>query len=61
MVGLFFLLGGNPAIEPVVGMSLDGFFAATLLFAWIALRRCGGGEAASAASTGRGALTKIFR
>ncbi|GAA4122120.1 hypothetical protein ACFFTN_23220 [Aminobacter aganoensis] len=37
LVGLFFLLGGNPAIEPVVAMSSMGFYAAMLLFAVIAL------------------------
>ena len=35
--GLFFLLGGNPAIEPIVATASMVFFAATLLFAWIAL------------------------
>lgn len=37
LVGLFFLLGGNAAIEPVVAMSSMGFYAAMLLFAFIAL------------------------
>lgn len=37
VVGLFFLLGGNPGIEPVVAVSSIGFFASLLLFAWIAL------------------------
>jgi cbb3-type cytochrome oxidase subunit 1 len=38
VVGLFFLLGGNPGIEPFVAASSIGFFASLLLFAWIALR-----------------------
>jgi hypothetical protein len=37
VVGLFLLLGGNPSIEPMVGTASIVFFAATLLFAWIAL------------------------
>ncbi|MBA3449234.1 MAG: hypothetical protein H0T56_16835 [Pseudaminobacter sp.] len=37
VVGLFFMIGGNPAIEPVVAVSSIGFFASLLLFAWIAL------------------------
>ncbi|PWK63552.1 hypothetical protein [Aminobacter sp. AP02] len=37
LVGLFFLLGGNAAIEPVVAISSMGFYAAMLLFAVIAL------------------------
>jgi cbb3-type cytochrome oxidase subunit 1 len=35
--GLYALLGGNASIEPVVAVSSMAFFAATLLFAWIAL------------------------
>lgn len=37
LVGLFFLLAGNPAIEPVVALGSLGFFAGMLLFAWIAV------------------------
>lgn len=37
LIGLFFLLGGNATIEPVVAVSSMGFYAAMLLFAIIAL------------------------
>ena len=37
VVGLFMLLGGNPGVEPMVATASMVFFAATLLFAWIAL------------------------
>ena len=37
LVSLYFVLAGNPAIEPVTAISSLGFFAAMLLFAWIAL------------------------
>ena len=37
LVGLYFLLAGNAAIEPVVAAASIGFFAAMLLFAWIAV------------------------
>ena len=37
LIGLFFLLAGNEAIEPVVAISSMGFYAAMLLFAFIAL------------------------
>ena len=37
VVGLFILLGGNPGVEPMVATASMVFFAATLLFAWIAL------------------------
>jgi len=37
VAGLYVLLGGNPAIEPLVAACSIGFFAAMLLFAWIAL------------------------
>jgi hypothetical protein len=37
LVGLYFLLAGNTAIEPVVAVSSIGFFLAMLLFAWIAV------------------------
>ena len=35
--GLYVMLGGNEAIEPLVAVSSMGFFAALLLFAWISL------------------------
>ena len=37
LVSLYFVRAGNPAIEPVTAISSLGFFAAMLLFAWIAL------------------------
>ena len=37
LVGLFFLLAGNAAIEPVVAVSSMAFYAAMLLFVIIAL------------------------
>ena len=37
LVGLYFLLAGNAAIEPLVAISSMAFYAATLLFAFIAL------------------------
>ncbi|MBX3579732.1 MAG: hypothetical protein KF723_21215 [Rhizobiaceae bacterium] len=37
VVSLYFLLGGNTSVEPVTAASSMGFFAAMLLFAWIAL------------------------
>ena len=37
LAGLFILFAGNPSIEPVLGISSMGYFASTLLFAWIAL------------------------
>ena len=37
LVGLFFLLAGNGGIEPLVAASSMGFYAALLLFAFIAL------------------------
>jgi len=37
LVGLYFLLAGNPAVEPVVAVASMGFYAAMLLFAFIAL------------------------
>lgn len=38
LVGLYFLLAGNEAIEPVVAISSMGFYAAMILFAFIAIR-----------------------
>jgi len=37
LISLFFLLGGNPAIEPVTAASSIGFYLAMFLFAFIAL------------------------
>lgn len=37
LVGLYFLLAGNEAIEPLVAIASVGFYAALLLFAFIAL------------------------
>ncbi|MEW6630367.1 MAG: hypothetical protein AB1440_05820 [Pseudomonadota bacterium] len=37
LIGLYVLLAGNPAIEPVLGISSIGFYAGMLLFAFIAL------------------------
>jgi len=37
MVGLYILLAGNAAIEPLLGISSIGFYAGMLLFAFIAL------------------------
>lgn len=36
-IGLFVLYGGNPAIEPVLGVSAMAYFASAFLFAFIAL------------------------
>lgn len=49
LVTLYMLYGGNPSVEPVLGMASLLYFAATLLFAWIALsalwRSAGAGAA----------------
>jgi hypothetical protein len=37
LIGLYFLLAGNPAMEAVTGIASIGFYAAMLLFAFIAL------------------------
>jgi hypothetical protein len=37
LVSLFFVLGGNEAIEPVTAVSSLVFFSAVVLFVWIAL------------------------
>ena len=50
MIGLFVLYGGNPSIEPVLGVSAMAFIAATVLFAFIALRALWSGETAPAVS-----------
>ncbi|MBL8584333.1 MAG: hypothetical protein JNL61_19175 [Rhizobiaceae bacterium] len=47
LVGLFFLLGGNPGVEPIVAAASMGFYAATLLFAVIALPALFGASAPS--------------
>jgi hypothetical protein len=38
LAGLYFLLAGNEAIEPVVAVSSMGFYASMVLFAFIAIR-----------------------
>ncbi|WP_421915848.1 hypothetical protein [Mesorhizobium sp.] len=37
MVGLYVMLAGHPAIEPLLGISSMAFYAGMLLFAFIAL------------------------
>lgn len=37
LVGLYLLLSGHPAIEPLLGISSIAFYAGMLLFAFIAL------------------------
>jgi cbb3-type cytochrome oxidase subunit 1 len=37
MIGLYILLSGNAAIEPMLGIASIGFYAGMLLFAFIAL------------------------
>jgi hypothetical protein len=37
LAGLYFLLAGNPGVEPVVAVSSLGFYAAMFLFVVIAL------------------------
>jgi hypothetical protein len=37
LVGLFFLLGGNPSIEPLVAAGSMGFYAAMFVFVVVAL------------------------
>jgi cbb3-type cytochrome oxidase subunit 1 len=49
VIGLFLLYGGNPSAEPIAAICSMGFFAATLLFAFIALRVLWGAEQAGAA------------
>ncbi|WP_353644175.1 hypothetical protein [Mesorhizobium sp. WSM2239] len=49
-VGLFVLYGGNPSIEPLLGISAMAYFVATLLFAFIALSALWRSEEARAAS-----------
>ena len=47
LIGLFFLVGGHPGIEPVVGIASIGFYLSTALFAVIALRAMYGAPARS--------------
>ena len=49
-IGLFVLYGGNPSIEPVLGLSAMAYFVATILFAYIAIATLWRGETAGAAS-----------
>jgi hypothetical protein len=48
LVTLYMLYGGNPSVEPVLGMASLLYFAATLLFAWIALSALWRSEGAAA-------------
>jgi hypothetical protein len=50
VIGLFLLYGGNPAAEPIAAICSMGFFAATLLFAFIALSALWKAEGTTAAS-----------
>ena len=50
VAGLFVLYGGNPSIEPLLGVSSIAFIVATVLFAFIALRALWGGDAVGATS-----------
>jgi cbb3-type cytochrome oxidase subunit 1 len=49
LVFLYMLYGGNTSVEPLLGICAMAYFAATVLFAFIALRALWGGEAAQAA------------
>jgi cbb3-type cytochrome oxidase subunit 1 len=48
LVFLYMLYGGNTSVEPLLGIFAMAYFAATVLFAFIALRALWGGEAARA-------------
>ena len=48
--GLFMVYGGNPAVEPMLGIAAMTYFAATVLFAFIALRALWSSETAGAAT-----------
>ena len=62
VIGLFVLYGGNPSIEPLLGVSARSpSIAATLLFAFIALPALWSGRGSGCDRPGRYALTKIFR
>lgn len=50
LVTLFMLYGGNPSVEPVLGAASLVYFAATLLFAYIALSALWRSEGAAATS-----------
>ena len=50
MAGLFVMIGGNDAIEPIVATASMVFFASMLLFAWIALSAIWKTEAAAGAA-----------
>jgi cbb3-type cytochrome oxidase subunit 1 len=58
VTGLFFLLAGNQSIEPIVAASSMAFFAATLLFAWIALTAMWKVENLAGSVTSRGAAVR---
>jgi uncharacterized membrane protein len=49
MTTLFMVYGGNPSVEPVLGVASLAFFAATLLFAYIALSALWRSESVAAA------------
>jgi len=51
--GLYFLLAGNAAVEPVVAVSSLGFFAGMLLFAWIAFSAMWGSTTQRQVATAR--------
>jgi cbb3-type cytochrome oxidase subunit 1 len=50
VIGLFVLYGGNPSIEPLLGVCAIAFIVATGLFAFIALRALWGGETVGVAT-----------
>jgi hypothetical protein len=50
MAGLFFMIGGNSAIEPIVATASMIFFAAMLVFAWIAITAMWKAEGTTATS-----------
>jgi cbb3-type cytochrome oxidase subunit 1 len=50
VIGLFLLYGGNPSAEPIAAICSMAFFAATLLFAWIAITAMWRTEGAAAVS-----------
>lgn len=52
LFGLFILFRGNPSIEPVLAVSSLAFFAATILFAFIALSALWKGHHAVASRDG---------
>lgn len=57
LVSLYFVLAGNPGVEPVTAISSIGFFIGMVLFAWIALPaiRAPGTENIAQVIVGKGA------